>query len=111
MKTMTRIEAPDDGTKIATGTFEVAGTAYAVHRGISVVEVRVDGGEWVRAELGGVPSPDTWRKWVVELEVEAGDHTIEARATDGLGAVQTDEVADVAPNGASGYDRISITVD
>ena len=38
--------------------------------------------------------------------VEAGEHTIEARATDGLGEVQTDEVADVAPNGASGYDTI-----
>ena len=76
-----------------------------------MVEVRVDGGEWVRAELGGVPSPDTWRKWAVTLEVAAGDHTIEARATDGLGQVQTDEVADVAPDGASGYDVISITAD
>jgi hypothetical protein len=109
MKTMTRIEVPDDGADLAAGTIGIAGTAYAVHRGISAVEVRVDGGHWIRAELGGVPSPDTWRKWAIELEVEAGDHTIEARATDGLGEVQTDEVADVAPNGASGYDTISIT--
>jgi DMSO/TMAO reductase YedYZ molybdopterin-dependent catalytic subunit len=109
MKTMTRIEVPGDGADVAAGTIEIAGTAYAVHRGISAVEVRVDGEEWVRAELGGVPSPDTWRKWVVKLVVEAGDRTIEARATDGLGEVQTDEVADVAPNGASGYDTISIT--
>jgi DMSO/TMAO reductase YedYZ molybdopterin-dependent catalytic subunit len=109
MKTMTRIEVPDDDADVAAGTVEIAGTAYAVHRGISVVEVRVDGGAWERAELGGVPSPDTWRKWVVEVEVESGEHTIEARATDGLGEVQTDEVADVAPNGASGYDRISLT--
>jgi DMSO/TMAO reductase YedYZ molybdopterin-dependent catalytic subunit len=111
MKTMTRIEVPDDGADLAAGTIEIAGTAYAVHRGISAVEVRVDGGDWIRAELGGVPSPDTWRKWAIELEVEAGEHTIEARATDGLGEVQTDEVADVAPNGASGYDTISITAD
>ena len=106
MKTMTRIETPDDSADVAVGTIEIAGTAYAVHRGVSAVEVRVDGGEWMRTELGGVPSPDTWRKWAIELEVEAGDHTIEARATDGLGEVQTDEVADVAPNGASGYDTI-----
>jgi DMSO/TMAO reductase YedYZ molybdopterin-dependent catalytic subunit len=111
MKTMSRIEVPDDGADVAAGTIEVAGTSYAVHRGISAVEVRVDGGAWVRAELGGVPSPDTWRKWAIALEVEAGEHTIEARATDGLGEVQTAEVADVAPNGASGYDTISITAD
>ena len=109
MKTMTRIEAPDDSADVVAGTVGIAGTAYAVHRGIAAVEVRVDGGEWVRAELGGVPSPDTWRKWAIELAVEAGEHTIEARATDGLGEVQTDEIADVAPNGASGYDTISIT--
>ena len=111
MKTMTRIEAPGDGADVAAGTVEIAGTAYAVHRGIAAVEVRVDEGEWVRAELGGVPSPDTWRKWAIELAVESGEHTIEARATDGLGEVQTDEIADVAPNGASGYDTISITAD
>jgi len=40
-----------------------------------------------------------------------GDHTIEARATDGLGQVQTDEVADVAPDGASGYDVVPFTAE
>ena len=109
MKTMTRIEVPDDGADVAAGSVEVAGTAYAVHRGISAVELRIDGGAWVRAEMGGVPSGDTWRKWAVTLEVASGDHTIEARATDGLGQVQTDEIADVAPDGASGYDVISFT--
>jgi hypothetical protein len=82
-----------------------------VHRGISVVEVRIDGGDWVRARLGGVPSPDTWRKWAVDVDVEPGEHTIEARATDGLGQVQTDEVADVAPDGASGYDVVPFTAE
>jgi DMSO/TMAO reductase YedYZ molybdopterin-dependent catalytic subunit len=107
MKTMTRIEVPRHRATVAAGQIEIGGTAYAVHRGISAVEVRVDGGEWMRAELGGVPSPDTWRKWVVEWDVEPGEHTIEARATDGQGEVQTDEVADVAPDGASGYDMVS----
>jgi DMSO/TMAO reductase YedYZ molybdopterin-dependent catalytic subunit len=110
MKTMTRIEVPRNRS-LPAGTVQIAGTAYAVHRGISAVEVRIDGGEWVRARLGGVPSPDTWRKWAVEVDVDAGEHTIEARATDGLGQVQTDEVADVAPDGASGYDVISFTAE
>jgi DMSO/TMAO reductase YedYZ molybdopterin-dependent catalytic subunit len=111
MKTMTRIEVPRHRAKVTAGTIEIAGTAYAVHRGISAVEVRVDGGDWVRAELGGVPSPDTWRKWAVPWDVDAGEHTVEARATDGYGEVQTDEVADVAPDGASGYAMVSFRVE
>jgi DMSO/TMAO reductase YedYZ molybdopterin-dependent catalytic subunit len=111
MKTMTRIEVPRNRRTVPAGNVQIAGTAYAVHRGISVVEVRIDGGDWVRARLGGVPSPDTWRKWEVEVDVDAGEHTIEARATDGLGQVQTDEVADVAPDGASGYDVVPFTAE
>jgi DMSO/TMAO reductase YedYZ molybdopterin-dependent catalytic subunit len=111
MKTMTRIEVPRHNATLAGGAVEIAGTAYAVHRGISAVEVRVDDGDWVRAGLGGVPSADTWRKWVVTVEVAAGDHTIEARATDGFGQVQTADIADVAPDGASGYDTIDFVVE
>lgn len=110
MKTMTRIEAPDPNASVPAGTVSIAGTAWAVHRGISAVEVRIDDGEWTRADLGGVPSPDTWRKWVVEWDGEPGEHTIEARTIDGSGAVETDEVADVAPDGASGYDRMRLTL-
>ena len=69
------------------------------------------GGAWMRAELGGVPSPDTWRKWALDLDVTAGEHTIEARATDGFGEVQTDEIADVAPDGASGYDVVPFSAE
>jgi DMSO/TMAO reductase YedYZ molybdopterin-dependent catalytic subunit len=110
MKSMTRIEAPRHKATVPAGPLEIAGTAYAVHRGIAAVEVRIDEGEWIRAELGGVPSPDTWRKWLVEWDAEPGEHTIEARATDGLGQVQTEEVTDVAPDGASGYDATPIPV-
>jgi DMSO/TMAO reductase YedYZ molybdopterin-dependent catalytic subunit len=111
MKTMTRIETPAHNQSVAAGAVQIAGTAWAVHRGVSLVEVRVDGGDWMPAQLGGVPSPDTWRKWVVDLDLDTGEYEIEARTTDGAGNVETDEVADVAPNGASGYDRIGLTVD
>ena len=110
MKTMTRIETPDHNQTVDAGTVSIAGSAWAVHRGVSVVEIRVDGGAWQRAELGGVPSPDTWRKWKVDVDLEPGEYEIEARTTDGTGTVETDVVADVAPNGASGYDRIPLKV-
>jgi hypothetical protein len=111
MKTMTRIERPQHNSRVPSGPVTIAGSGWAVHRGVSAVEVRIDGGDWARAELGGVPSPDTWRKWVVDLELEAGEHKVEARTTDGAGAVETDEVADVAPDGASGYDAVTLRVE
>lgn len=110
MKAMTRIETPRHRDEVAAGPVNVAGTAWAVHTGISAVEVRVDDGEWMRARLGGVPSEDTWRKWVVEWEAEPGEHRIEARCIDGDGEVQTDVRADVAPDGASGYHQLDVTV-
>ena len=111
MKTMTRIETPDHNQTVDAGTIQIAGSAWAVHRGVSLVELRVDGGEWMPAQLGGVPSPDTWRKWLVEVELDAGEYEVEARTTDGAGNTETDELADVAPNGASGYDRIGLKVE
>jgi len=111
MKAMTRIETPRQRDDLAGGTVQIAGTAWAVHTGISAVEVRVDGGDWMRARLAGVPSEDTWRKWVVEWDAaDAGHHRIEARCVDGDGEVQTDERADVAPDGASGYHVIDVTI-
>jgi sulfite oxidase len=40
-----------------------------------------------------------------------GDHTIQVRATDGEGNVQTEERTPPAPNGASGWDRHTVTID
>ena len=74
MKTMTRIETPRSGRDGAAGTVTIAGTAWAVHKGVSAVEVRVDGGDWMRATLGGVPSPDTWRKWSVDWDRRRRHH-------------------------------------
>ena len=103
IKTMARIDtdrpAPGPGERV------VAGIAWAIHRGVSRVQVRVDGGEWTEAELGGVPSNDTWAQWKATVTLEPGRHMVEARAFDGDGVPQTEETAPVAPNGAQGYPR------
>jgi hypothetical protein len=88
----------------------VAGVAWAQHKGIEAVEVRVDGGQWHEARLAAVPNIDTWRQWVGEWDASAGPHLIEARATDKTGYTQTAVQAPVAPNGASGYPSSQITV-
>ena len=89
----------------------VAGVAWAQHKGIEAVEVRVDGGPWHEATLATVPDIDTWRQWVWEWERGGVARTlIEARATDKTGYTQTSLQADVAPNGATGYPSSQITV-
>ena len=108
IKTMSRVDTDRRGA--TPNDVIVGGVAWAVHRGISQVEVRSDGGEWFEADLGGVPSDDTWKQWMVTLELEPGRHMIESRAYDGDGAPQTEETAPVAPNGAQGYPRRWIDV-
>jgi DMSO/TMAO reductase YedYZ molybdopterin-dependent catalytic subunit len=108
IKTMSRVDTDRRG---ATATdVIVGGVAWAIHRGVSRVEVRSDGGEWFEADLGGVPSDDTWVQWMATLDLAPGRHMIESRAFDGDGVPQTEETAPVAPNGAQGYPRRWIDV-
>ena len=62
------------------------------------------------ATLGMVASIDTWRLWSWRWDATPGDHVLEVRATDNAGAVQTDRVAQPAPDGATGYHVIAVKV-
>jgi hypothetical protein len=85
--------------------------AWAQHKGIAAVEVQVDNEPWQEATLAAVPDLDTWRQWTWQWPTPApGNHTIQARATDKTGYTQTSVLADVAPNGASGYPSTTVTV-
>jgi DMSO/TMAO reductase YedYZ molybdopterin-dependent catalytic subunit len=112
VKTMSRIDTPRSGAK-RDGVIPIGGVAWAVHRGVSAVEVRIDEGEWRTAELGSVPSADTWVQWVYRWDtdgVERGSHAVEVRAIDGEGEPQPAEPKAVAPDGAQGYHRIVLDV-
>jgi hypothetical protein len=84
--------------------------AWAQHKGIDAVEVRVDQGPWHEATLAAVPGIDTWRQWVWFWDATPGNHVIEARATDDTGYTQTAVQAPPPPNGATGYPSITATV-
>ncbi len=111
IKTSSRIEVPRSSEYVAAGRVAVAGTAWAQHRGIQAVEVRVDGGPWERARLGTVPSPDTWRQWVWEWDAEPGEHQLQVRAIDSEGEVQIEQPAPPAPDGATGWHEVTVEVD
>ena len=110
IKTESRIDVPNSAGQISPGRTAVAGVAWAQHKGIEAVEVRVDQGPWNQARLAAVPDLDTWRQWVWEWDATSGNHVIEARATDKTGYTQTAAQAQPEPNGASGYPSAAVTV-
>jgi hypothetical protein len=97
-------------SQVKAGQVPVAGVAWAPHRGITAVEVNVDGGPWQRARLAAADGIDTWRQWVWTWDARPGLHTLQARATDGTGATQPSTRAQPFPNGASGWDSTVVTV-
>jgi DMSO/TMAO reductase YedYZ molybdopterin-dependent catalytic subunit len=110
IKTESRIDVPVGNSTISPGRTPVAGVAWAQHKGIAAVEVRVDRGPWQQAQLAAVPDIDTWRQWVWEWDATAGTHLLEARATDATGYTQTAVDAQPPPNGASGYPSAAVVV-
>ncbi len=110
IKTATRIDVPKAFAQFPAGDVTLAGVAWAQHRGINKVEIQIDDGPWQQAQLAGDASIDTWRQWKFVWKATSGTHTVQSRATDGTGAVQTDQVRDVLPDGASGYDSRSIVI-
>jgi DMSO/TMAO reductase YedYZ molybdopterin-dependent catalytic subunit len=111
IKTESRIDVPTGNSPLSTAPVTVAGVAWAQHKGIAAVEVQVDKGPWNEATLAAVPNLDTWRQWTWQwASPTPGSHVIQARATDKTGYTQTSALANVAPNGASGYPSVQVTV-
>ncbi|MGW4684039.1 molybdopterin-dependent oxidoreductase [Streptomyces sp. NPDC004244] len=110
VKTQSRIDTPRAGAAPAAGRVAVAGVAWAQHRGIARVEVRVDGGPWQEARLANADGVDTWRLWTWPWEAAPGRHTLQVRATDGTGAVQTERSTPTVPDGATGLHTVTVHV-
>jgi DMSO/TMAO reductase YedYZ molybdopterin-dependent catalytic subunit len=109
--TQSRIDVPKNGEVMAAGNVDIAGVAWAPDRGIGSVEVRVDDNSWRAARLSRARSPATWVQWMLAWQLGPGRHTIEVRATDGTGDIQTDRHTDPgAPDGARGHHRIGVVV-
>lgn len=110
IKTASRIDVPGSFAKLAAGPTTVAGVAWAQHRGITSVEVRVDDGSWAEARLADEASVDTWRQWVWTWDATPGRHTLRVRALDGDGEIQTQDQAPPFPEGSSGWHSVSVEV-
>ena len=88
---------------------QVGGIAYSGDKGISAVEVQVDGGPWEKAELR-LPalSPLAWVQWRFLWKSTRGKHVFRVRAYDGTGALQIAEEHPTFPDGATGIHQRSV---
>jgi len=103
--------ADTDPADAQNGALPIGGIAYTGARGVSKVEVQVDDGDWVEAELITPPvSPLTWVLWRYDWPSSPGEHSVAVRAYDGSGQLQQVEVSGTRPNGATGIDSLNFHV-
>ena len=108
--TQSRVELPRPSASVTAGDVLFAGVAWAPTRGISRVEIELDGtGGWLPTLLSAPLSGYAWVQWQATVPVAAGSHVVRVRATDGTGAVQEPGPTPPAPDGARGYHRISFS--
>jgi DMSO/TMAO reductase YedYZ molybdopterin-dependent catalytic subunit len=112
VKTSSHIDVPGHGGVLKGREAMVQGYAFAGTRGISRVELSMDGGEsWREAALEPELSPAAWRFWRYRWELPPpGRHSLVVRATDGTGRMQFSEEQAPFPDGAAGLHEITVTV-
>jgi sulfite oxidase len=108
MRVKSVIASPIDGAQVRGTQLVATGQAWsgAGSGGIRQVDVSSDGGRsWLPARLVGAEQPGAWRTWEADIALPStGPHSLMARATDRLGAVQP--IAATANPGGYGNNSI-----
>lgn len=111
VKTQSRIDTPRRGERVERNVERsIAGVTWAPNIGIRRVEVQVDDGPWMDADLGESLGINAWRQWRVRWTPTSGSHRIRVRATDETGETQTEvrSGGPRGPNGATGWHTIEV---
>ncbi|MBZ0300141.1 MAG: molybdopterin-dependent oxidoreductase [Anaerolineae bacterium] len=97
----------EDGTTY----IPIGGIAHAGDRSISKVEVKVDDGDWMEAQLRDPLSDKTWVIWRYEWPFAEGNHTFAVRCVDGKGDPQIETSRGTRPSGATGIVTVRKQID
>ena len=108
------ITHPRSETRISDAVI-LQGIAFAGLRQITRVDVRIDGGHWIPAQLSPGESTLEWTLWQLQWQPEQpGKYSLEVRATDSSGFTQYEAAGDIfsnaRPNGNSTLHRITLEV-
>lgn len=111
IKTASRVEVPRAFGRVPAGKVSIGGSAWAQTKGISKVEVQLDDGAWLGAQLADEASVDTWRQWsYIWDNAPAGTHKVRVRAYDTAGELQIEDQAPPEPDGSTGWHSITFNV-
>ena len=112
VKTMARIDFPREGDVLRASAAAISGVAFAGTRGITAVEVSLDGGSsWAPAQLKPPLGRLTWTLWSFPWTPPGeGAYLLKVRARDGSGQLQTAQGAPSFPSGSSGYHAVHVNV-
>jgi len=107
-----RFDFPSGNSSLGAGrSYLLTGIAYAGTRGISQVEISVDGSKnWLKADLRAPLSPYTWTLWSFPWRPASGFYTLRLRARDGRGNYQQPGQGQTYPNGANGLQQLTVLV-
>ncbi len=114
--TRSRIDQPNEWAyfKLADQPdgISLKGVAFAGDRGVSKVEVTLDGGQmWQPAQIDYPGTKLTWVLWTFPWKPAApGEYKLSVRATDGTGAPQPGEKARAPFSGTTGFHQITVYV-
>lgn len=89
----------------------IGGIAWAGDRGISKVEISIDSGEWIEADLRTPLSDRSWVIWRYDWAFEEGNHTFAVRCVNGDGEMQIEERNGTRPSGATGVHSLRAGVE
>jgi DMSO/TMAO reductase YedYZ molybdopterin-dependent catalytic subunit len=112
IKFSSRIDVPKSFQAFPRDKVRMGGVAWAQTVGIEKVELRIDKGEWVEAELAAEDTVETWRQWSYHWDdATTGIHQVTIRATDRNGETQTSDRAPIRPNGTTGWHSVQFRVE
>ena len=99
---MSRIDTTE-AVRLEDGRVAIGGIAFAGLKGISKVEVSLDGETWQEAQVKPPLNDISWNLWSFAWQAETGKYEVMVRATDGTGQLQIVEKNPPLPNGSTGY--------
>ena len=105
-----RIDAPGPHARITPGETRIHGYAWAPPIGVNTVQVQIDEGPWLDAELGADLGPNAWRPWSMTWQAPSGRHRLRVRCRSANGEWQEDTSTTPYPHGVRGIHSINVHV-
>jgi DMSO/TMAO reductase YedYZ molybdopterin-dependent catalytic subunit len=113
VQTNSIVRQPGDLGRHSPGSRRSSGWPSRLAR-ITAVEVRIDEGDWARADMLQDDSSLAWTQWSFDWAAVDGRHRIAVRATDDTGFVQTTEsqsiLSSAFPDGTDNIQSVVVTV-